>query len=56
MMDPETITISKKAYEELVQRDFWLAALEEAGVDNWDGFDEARDILRRIKEEAAATA
>lgn len=30
---------------ELEQRDAWLSALETAGVDNWEGFDVARDVL-----------
>lgn len=30
---------------ELEQRDAWLSALEAAGVDNWEGFDVARDVL-----------
>jgi hypothetical protein len=30
---------------ELEQRDAWLSALEAAGVDNWEGFDVAREVL-----------
>jgi hypothetical protein len=30
---------------QLEKRDAWLSALEAAGVDNWEGFDVARDVL-----------
>lgn len=30
---------------ELEERDAWLSALEAAGVDNWEGFDVAREVL-----------
>lgn len=40
----EKITITKKEYNDLCDRVAWLACLEEAGVDNWEGFDEARKI------------
>lgn len=35
----ETVTISKKEYEELLERDRYLRKLEAAGVDNWEGCD-----------------
>lgn len=35
----EFVVISKKAYNELVERDDWLTRLEAAGVDNWSGMD-----------------
>lgn len=38
------ITISEKHYRELRERDDWLSALEAAGVDNWDGYEEAMKI------------
>lgn len=37
----ETITISKKLYEKLLQDRKTLRALEAAGVDNWEGYSEA---------------
>ena len=37
----ETVTISKIEYERLLERDEWLDCLEAAGVDNWEGIDEA---------------
>lgn len=30
---------------ELEERDAWLSALEAAGVDNWEGYDSAREVL-----------
>jgi len=41
----EEITISKKRYEELLKEERWLRALEGAGVDNWEGYDIAKDYL-----------
>ncbi len=41
----ETITISKKEYDELVNAFYKLNALENAGVDNWEWYDEAMKSL-----------
>ena len=38
------ITISEEEYDKMLDRIMWLDALEAAGVDNWQGFDEAREI------------
>lgn len=35
----EMITIPKKEYNKLQERDRLLSCLEAAGVDNWDGWD-----------------
>ena len=40
----ETVTISKKEYEELLKDQRILDALRAVGVDNWDGWDDAMDI------------
>ena len=40
-MTEETITISKKEYEELLDSQVFLDCLEAAGVDNWQWYDEA---------------
>lgn len=42
----EMITISLAEYEKMQERLEWLDALEQAGVDNWIGMDDAADILR----------
>lgn len=44
IMNEETVTISKEEYESLLQDRKWLEALEGAGVDNWEGYDYAREI------------
>ncbi len=38
------ITIDEDDYEELVERSEWLECLENAGVDNWEGYNYARDL------------
>lgn len=47
----EQVTISKKEYEELLDRDFWLSCLERAGVDNWEGYDYAAEYYNKNKED-----
>jgi hypothetical protein len=37
----ETVTISRADYERLTKADEELGALHAAGVDNWEGYDEA---------------
>ena len=36
-----TVTIGETRYKELIRDEAILAALDAAGVDNWDGYDEA---------------
>ena len=45
-MPEETVTIKKSEYEELLKDSNWLACLEAAGVDNWQGYDDAREMER----------
>lgn len=45
-MDDEMVTIKKSEYEQLIERDIWLQCLEAAGVDNWQGMEEAIRIKR----------
>lgn len=40
----ETITISKREYDRLIEQVEWLECLEAAGVDNWSGYEIAIDI------------
>jgi len=48
----EMMTITKERYEELWNAETMLNALEEAGVDNWEGHCEAIDIYNeRLKVE-----
>lgn len=41
----EMIEITKARYEALLEAEQILSALEMAGVDNWDGYDDALDYL-----------
>jgi len=43
-MSEEMVTISKKQYEGLLERSLWLNYLEQAGVDNWEGYSIAIDL------------
>jgi|WetSurMetagenome_2_1015567.scaffolds.fasta_scaffold00725_33 hypothetical protein len=47
--DDETITISKKEYNEMKHDSDVLSALYRAGVDNWDGYDYAMEMLEDNK-------
>jgi hypothetical protein len=47
----EMVSITKAEYDRLVERDDWLGWLEAAGVDNWQGIDEARDMRNADREE-----
>ena len=47
----ETVTITQKEYNSLIKDRRWLYALENAGVDNWEGIDEAVIILREQTED-----
>lgn len=44
-MSEDTITISKEEYNRLNENERFLCALQAAGVDNWDGYDHAQDIM-----------
>ena len=46
----ENITISKKEYEKLLKDSEFLEALRQAGVDNWDGYSYAFEILEENAE------
>lgn len=43
--DTEMVTITKKEYESLKEDSKWLEALQRAGVDNWEGYDFARELF-----------
>lgn len=43
-MIEETITIPLDEYEELKAEQKFLACLNDAGVDNWDGYDFAQEM------------
>ncbi len=41
----EMISIPKETYDQLVEDQKWLRALEAAGVDNWEGCEFASESL-----------
>lgn len=43
----ETVTITKTEYAQLKEDQEWLRALEAAGVDNWEGYQYAQDIIAK---------
>ena len=45
----ETITISKKEYESLLEDQKLLQALQGAGVDNWSGYDYAIEMMQEME-------
>ena len=45
-MSDEMIMLPLESYESLMKDSKKLTALEAAGVDNWEGYGEAMDILR----------
>ena len=47
----EMVTITKAEYDRLLEQELWLNCLEQAGVDNWDGYDEAIDIRDSLQNE-----
>ena len=48
----ETINISLKEYEDLIDDSLKLSALEGVGVDNWCGWDDAMEAYNEMKKEA----
>jgi len=44
-MTKETVTISKKEYDSFLEDRKWRIALENAGVDNWEGYGFACELL-----------
>ena len=47
----DTVTISRKEYNQLQKAAAMLNALETCGVDNWEGYSEAHEYLRTQEEE-----
>ncbi len=50
-MEEETITITKKEYNELCQDSQFLSLLLAAGVDNWEGFSDAKQAYNDLQSE-----
>ncbi len=51
-MKEETITISKKEYDRLIEDQKMLRALRAAGVDNWDGYGFALEAVYGTDDES----
>jgi len=47
----ETVTISKAEYERLLEDSEFLSCLEAAGVDNWEGYSYAHEMMNEGEEE-----
>lgn len=39
------VTVDAAEWEEIQEKLTWLECLERAGVDNWEGYDEAREMF-----------
>lgn len=46
MPDTEMIEISKALYDQLLEDQRFLSCLEGCGVDNWPGYDDAREMFQ----------
>lgn len=46
----KTVTISEEEYKELLDNQRFLLALQNAGVDNWEGYDYALDEYHQEEE------
>lgn len=44
MMDDDIIPVKEKRLVELIKAEAFLNALFSAGVDNWNGYEDAQDI------------
>lgn len=49
-MEPK-VEITQREYTQLLEDSAWLCALENAGVDNWDGIDFARELYNEHNSE-----
>lgn len=47
----EVITVPKAKWDELLKRLSWLNALEDAGVDNWEGISYAYELYEEYKDD-----
>lgn len=50
-MTEQTINITKEEYDNLIQDSLILRALEDSGVDNWEGYEEAMKLMKEWEEE-----
>jgi hypothetical protein len=50
-MTEEMVTISKEYFERLRHAYDLLMALQESGVDNWEGYSEAMSLIENLEED-----
>ena len=49
-MSEKTITLSQNYYDKLQRDSKFLECLYSAGVDNWDGYEEAQKMMDELDE------
>jgi hypothetical protein len=47
----ETVTISQKQYDKFLEDSQFLSYLKARGVDNWDGYSDAYEMMYEEEEE-----
>jgi hypothetical protein len=47
--EEQTVTISLREYNELLEASRWLQCLEDAGVDGWSGIDYAQSLSEDLE-------
>lgn len=48
MHNKETVTITKEEYERLLEEVAFLECLRACGVDNWQGYDDAVEMMEEF--------
>jgi hypothetical protein len=51
MTEKPTITITLEEYNELLNDSIFLNCLVEVGVDNWEGFEAAQELMQQHEED-----
>jgi len=52
MSEQKMITITEERYNDLLDSEMWWLALDQAGVDDWEGYDYARECYAEMKGES----
>lgn len=50
-MSEKMITITKEEYDSLMEDYHFMRCLEDAGVDNWDGYEYAIELYSEMEDE-----
>ncbi len=51
MSEQKMVTITEERYNDLLESEMWELALDQAGVDNWEGYEYAQEYYQEMKEE-----